>query len=229
MNKDFRHELKYNINDKDFFLINHNLKHLMKKDSHCTNDFYTISSIYFDTISNVSYNQVKNGISKRWKYRIRFYDYDDTFIKLEKKYKENGLTKKTSVNITREDLDNILNNDVKVDKNNKPLLNEFIIKVNTEFLKPLICIEYDRIPYVYKLGNVRITLDYNIRYTNNFKDIFNKNKKVYYLHEKILEVKYNELIPDFIRFKLELNHLEQISFSKFKNCIDDYKERRIVL
>ena len=33
--------------------------------------------------------------------------------------------------------------------------------------------------------------------------------------DKVLEVKYNELIPDFIRFRLELNHLEQISFSKF--------------
>ena len=83
--------------------------------------------------------------------------------------------------------------------------------MQTELLRPVIFIEYDRIPYIYKLGNVRITLDYNIRYTNRFNNLFSKNKKVYYLNDKILEVKYNELIPDFIRFRLELNHLEQMS------------------
>ena len=104
-------------------------------------------------------------------------------------------------------------------------MNDFIIKIKTELLKPIICIEYDRIPYVYKTGTVRITLDYNIRYTNNYNNLFNKDKKVYYLNEKILEVKYNELIPDFIRYRLELNHLEQISFSKFNNCIDNLNRR----
>ena len=49
--------------------------------------------------------------------------------------------------------------------------------------------------------------------------------KVHYLEDKILEVKYNELIPDFIRFRLELNHLEQTSYSKFNNCIDDLSRR----
>jgi len=97
--------------------------------------------------------------------------------------------------------------------------------MKTELLRPIIYIEYDRIPYIYKIGNVRITLDYNIRYTNRFNDLFNKNKNIHYLKEKILEIKYNELIPDFIRYRLELNHLEQISFSKFNNCIDSLNRR----
>ena len=122
-------------------------------------------------------------------------------------------------------LDNILNNNIKVEENNNTLLNEFIIKLKSDLLRPVICIEYDRIPYIYKLGNVRITLDYNIRYTNKYNDLFNKEKKVHYLKEKILEVKYNDLIPDFIRYRLELNHLEQISFSKFNNCLDDLSRR----
>jgi len=122
-------------------------------------------------------------------------------------------------------LDDILSGNVKTNNSYNPLLNEFIIKIKTELLKPIICIEYDRIPYVYKLGNVRITLDYNIRYTDKYNDLFNSEKKVYYLKDKILEVKYNELIPDFIRFRLELNHLEQTSFSKFNNCIDSLNRR----
>lgn len=221
----FRNELKYKISDNDFFLIKHNLSNLIKKDPNCKGNYYTISSIYFDDYKRTSYNQVKNGISNRWKYRIRFYNYDDSYINLEKKHKINGLTNKTSVRINRNILNNILNNKIKIEEKNDKLLNEFIAKIKKDLLRPIICIEYDRIPYIYKLGNVRITLDYNIRYINKYDDLFNSEKRVYYLKEKILEVKYNDLIPDFIRYRLELNHLEQISFSKFNNCIESLYRR----
>ena len=81
------------------------------------------------------------------------------------------------------------------------------LKMQTEFLRPVICVEYDRIPYIYNIGNVRLTLDFNIRYTNKYNNLFDNKKRVHYLKYKILEVKYNELIPDFIRVRLELNHL----------------------
>ncbi len=221
----YREEIKYSLTDNDFNIINYNLKTFLKKDSYCKNDYYTISSIYFDDYNKTSYYQVKNGISERWKYRIRFYDYDDSYIRLEKKYKINGLTNKKSVRITKETLSSILDNSIKFDKNFEPLLNEFILKMKTDLLRPIILIEYDRIPYVYKLGNVRITLDFNIRYTNKFNDIFNKDKRVYYLVNKILEVKYNEFMPDYIKNKIELKHLEQISFSKFNESLDNMFRR----
>jgi len=220
---EYRKEIKYLLSDNDFHLINENLKMILKKDKYCVNDFYTITSIYFDNYKNSSYNQVKCGISERWKYRIRFYNYDSSFIKLEKKYKVNNLTKKIDTIITLDMLNHILENNLKVSKNNSPLLNEFIIKVKTEMLRPIMLIEYDRIPYVYKTGNVRITLDFNIRYNDIFNDIFNKEKKMYYLNAKILEVKYNELIPDFIGKKIGINYLSETSFSKFMNSIDKYK------
>lgn len=225
MNNNYRNELKYSITNNDFYIINHNLSSLIEKDPNCIGDNYTISSVYFDNYNKTSYNQVKNGLSERWKYRIRFYNYDDSYIKLEKKYKINGLTNKKSIRITKEQFYDILSRKIKISKNNNSLLNEFIIKMKTEFLKPIICIEYDRIPFIYKLGDVRITLDYNIRYTDKYTELFNSNKKVYYLQNKILEIKYNKLIPDFIRFRLELNHLEQTSFSKFNNCIDSLNRR----
>lgn len=216
----YRSELKYILNNNDFNILKHNLKALLKKDSNCLNESYKISSLYFDDYKNTSYNQVVNGISERWKYRIRFYNNDNTYIKLEKKYKRNNRTLKTSTRITYEIFENILKRNVKIGKDK--LLNEFIIKINTDLLKPVIFVEYDRIPYVYKIGNVRITLDYNIGYTTRFNNLFGE-KRLYYINEKILEVKYNELLPDFIRYKLELNHLEQISFSKFRNCIERSK------
>ena len=173
----YRKELKYFITFNDFNIINNNLNSLLKKDKYCNDDYYQISSIYFDNYNMTSYNQVLNGISERWKYRIRFYNYDKNYIKLEKKYKVNGLTLKESTVITYDTLNNILKRRVRIDSNNSPLLNELILKIKTEYLRPVILIEYDRIPYIYKAGNVRITLDYNIRYTNIYSDIFNKKKK----------------------------------------------------
>lgn len=220
-----RKELKYLINDNDFYILNHNLKDLLKKDYNCKGEFYTISSIYFDTYNKTSYRQVKDGVSERWKYRIRYYNYDNSYIKLEKKHKMNNLTKKDSIIISKKILADILNNNIKVKNENPPLLNEFVLKMQTELLRPIICIEYDRIPYIYKDGNVRITLDFNVRYTNRFNNLFSGKKNVHYLENKILEVKYDEFIPDFIRFRLELNHLEQTSFSKFNNCVDSLNRR----
>ena len=88
-----RKELKYNDTFNDFEIIKSRLDSIIEKDPNCIKNSYTITSIYFDDINMTSYSQVKYGISKRWKYRIRFYNYDDTYIKLEKKEKINGLTK----------------------------------------------------------------------------------------------------------------------------------------
>lgn len=216
----FRKELKYNINNYEFSLINETLKKLLKKDKYCLGDYYTITSIYFDNYKGQAYNQVKCGLSERWKYRIRFYNYDEGFIKLEKKYKVNNLTNKQDTVINKEMFDNILSGNVRVSKYNNKLLNEFIIAMKTQLLKPVICIEYNRIPYIYRVDNVRITLDYNIRYTNKMNDLFNKNKRMYHLKDKVLEIKYNELIPDFIFKKLNINYLNNTSFSKFLNSIE---------
>ena len=215
--------MKYIINSYEFNIINETLKRLLDKDKYCIDDYYTITSIYFDNYKGRAYNQVKCGLSERWKYRIRFYNYDDKFIRLEKKYKINNLTNKQNVIIDRKTLNNILNGNIKINKHNDKLLNQFILDINTQLLKPVMCIEYDRIPYIYKVDNVRITLDYNIRYTDRIDDIFNKNKKVHYLNDRVLEIKYDELIPDFILKKINVGNLRNTSFSKFLKSVDNLK------
>lgn len=226
--KKFRYEIKYSINNIDFCILKHRFNSIMKLDENCLEESYRITSIYFDTFAKTSFNQVLDGISERWKYRIRFYNNDDNLIFLEKKYKVNSKVHKKSIKISKEEFQKIMAGYSTISKNYPPLLNEFYLKVKTELLKPLILIEYDRIPYVYFAGNVRLTLDYNIGCSTHFKECFNEEKNLIYLEEKILEVKYDEFIPEFIRCKLELDYLEQISFSKFKSCILCLKEGGIV-
>lgn len=222
--KKFRHELKYLINNNDLCILKHRLSSIMELDKHCTQEAYRITSIYFDTFDKVSMKQVVDGISERWKYRIRYYDNNDNLINLEKKYKMNQMVHKKSIVISKQEFLNIMKGKTNISKDNDPLLNEFYLKIKTELLKPFILIEYDRIPYVYSSGNVRVTIDYDIGFTKKFSECFNKDKNLIYLDSKILEVKYDEFIPDYIRYKLELNHLEQVSFSKFKNCALFLKE-----
>lgn len=222
---EYRKELKYFLRNTDMGQIKTNLNYIMKIDNNCKNGKYTISSIYLETYNDTSYNQVINGLSERWKYRIRFYDYNDKFIKLEKKYKVNNLTKKSAIKLSKDDFERIMNNTLKVKKSNPELLNEIAIKMKTELLRPAILIEYDRIPYTYKAGNVRITIDYNIRYSRNYNKAFEQENKKHYLKYKILEVKYDEFIPDFIRYKIEVNHLEQTAFSKYFMCMSELKMR----
>jgi len=216
----FRYEKKYLINNLQVELLKQRLSPIMTLDDNLNNsDFYRIRSIYFDDYWDTNLMQVINGVSKRFKYRIRFYNYNDNYIVLEKKYKINNLTKKISCRLTKEQVNDIINNrNIFIDKNNPKLLNEFYLMMKTRGYKPKAIIDYDRIPFVYNAGNVRITIDYNLSCSYKFNELFDKDSLNIPLIENgysILEVKYNDFIPDFIRFALQLNELDRISYSKY--------------
>ena len=216
----FRYEKKYMINNLQLELLKQRLSPIMKLDANLGNsDFYSIRSIYFDDYFDTNLMQVINGVSKRFKYRIRFYNFNDNYIILEKKYKINNMTKKISCKLTKEQVMDIMNNrNIKIDKKNPKLLNEFYLMIKTKGYKPKVIIDYDRIPFVYEAGNVRITIDYNLSCSYKFDSLFDENGLKVPLMEcgySILEVKYNDFIPDFIRFALQLNELERISYSKY--------------
>ena len=67
----------------------------MELDSNTNNtDYYSIRSMYFDDYFDTSLKQVINGVSERFKYQIRFFDYKDDYIIFEKKYKINNMPEK---------------------------------------------------------------------------------------------------------------------------------------
>lgn len=105
-------------------------------------------------------------------------------------------------------------------KDNNKLLNEFILKTKFMGYKPKVIIDYNRIPYVYKLGNVRITLDYNISVDYNIKNFWKKDNNKIPIMEKnmqVLEVKYDEFLPDYVAWLFNINNLEQTVYSKYLN------------
>lgn len=224
----FRFEKKYILNNLQVEQLKHRLSPIMKLDPILNGkSFYTIRSLYFDDYNNTCLKQVINGISERYKYRIRFYNLNTDYIVLEKKYKINNMTKKISSQITKEQVYDILNGNLSIGDNK--LLNELIIMIKTRGFKPVVIIDYDRIPYTYDAGCVRITFDYNLSCSYEFDKLFDRDiLKIPFLEKgnTILEVKYNDFVPDYIRFSLQLNELYRTSFSKYgngrlaiKNCV----------
>lgn len=217
----YRHELKYFLTKLQFEELKGRLSSMLEVDKHTMDDgTYFIRSLYFDDYNNTSYHQVLYGISQREKYRIRYYNYDDSYICLEKKFKVNNMTNKTSCRVTRQQVEDLIAGKLEVSKENNKLLNEFIIKTRFYGYRPSVIIDYNRIPYTYEAGNVRVTLDYNISMNYNTEDLFNNEGHSVPLMDKnvyLLEVKYDEFLPNYIDWFININKLEQTAYSKYLN------------
>lgn len=82
----YRHEIKHFINYSDYLQIRNRLKHIASIDTSSTsNGRYKIRSLYFDNLYDKVLMEKINGFNKREKLRIRFYNNDTSFIRLERK------------------------------------------------------------------------------------------------------------------------------------------------
>ena len=94
MENGLRPEYKYLISRADAELLKLRLPRIMERDPHAgEHGRYTIRSLYFDDVNAASYYEKVDGIDNRAKYRIRFYNYDGSNLKLEKKEKLGNLTR----------------------------------------------------------------------------------------------------------------------------------------
>ena len=225
MNPDrkFRHELKYVISAGQIPMIQNRIRHLLPQDPNAgPTGSYTIRSLYFDDYENRCYYENENGTDPREKFRIRIYDHSTEKITLECKRKEHGKTLKTSCPLTVEQTRLLMAGKPIPDiAKQPPVLQKLTMLMLTKRMRPVVIVEYDRIPYVYPNGNVRITLDTNIASSSDvgsFLDETIPKRPVMPLGQQLLEVKYDEYLPDFIYRSLQLHSLRQTAFSKYYIC-----------
>ena len=91
----------------------------------------------------------------------------------------------------------------------------------TNRMRPVIIVEYDRIPYVYKYGNVRVTFDLNISSSTDIGNFFSRDivrRPIMPAGRHLMEVKFDEFLPDAIYRALQLGTLKQTTFSKYYLC-----------
>jgi hypothetical protein len=196
----YRHELKFKISSSSAEVLKQKLSLIMTKDKYAKykDGSYTIKSLYFDDRESSSYYEKLDGVLYRKKYRIRIYNDDPSFIRLEKKMKHNNMTSKEQMLISREIYSKILDGNIEEIKNAKGLLLEFITNIKNKALIPSIIVEYHRIAYIYPISDVRITFDSDIKSGLYNYDLFDEDVPMYSVDEKgkqVLEVKFNEILP----------------------------------
>ena len=219
----YRNEFKYYISPHQRFIITQKLKGILQLDQHVSEEGeYHIRSLYFDDIQNTALHEKLGGVRDRVKYRIRIYNKSDNVIHFEKKIKYRDYIAKVKEPITRAMYDQIVAGNYEVlQEGNKPLLLEIYSQMKNQLLRPIVIVDYVREPYVSQHGNVRITFDKQLRTGLNNIDIFDPNlKPVPALDDEriILEIKYDEYLPQAIQTALQLEGVHRTSASKYVIC-----------
>lgn len=224
MNKSYRHELKFIINKTQAEILKYRLSLIMDVDTNSVNEDHTyfIRSLYFDDIYNTAYYEKVDGLEQREKYRIRLYNLDDSFIRLERKEKNRDLTHKEQVRITKEECLAIINGDLDtIDIKKHQLLKDFVLKYQLYHIKPDVIVDYERLAYTYPVEETRITFDENIRSGRFNTDLFSHDIETYDVlepDEVVLEVKFNGAIPSVIAQVIMTIPSIRLAVSKFALC-----------
>ena len=219
----YRNEIKFIINKDSAEILKNKLSLIMDLDQNSTEDnSYLIRSLYFDDINSTAYYEKMDGVEYRKKYRIRLYNNDTNFIRLECKYKHENKTSKDQILIDKNICDRIIDGsikDLKIKEEN--LLTKFIIDSKLNNLIPSIIVDYKRLAYTYPVSEVRVTFDSKIRsgrYNYNLYDEDLSTYKVIDDNEVVLEVKFNEILPESIAIILSTVPMIRQAFSKFAIC-----------
>jgi len=219
--KKYRNEWKYACTEKELSKIENRVRDVLSLDSHAGSDGkYTVHSLYFDDLYDSCAFDTETGVGERYKYRIRYYGESPEVLRLEKKEKKYGRGRKKSCFISREVYENIMDGQIDVVFWNadNPVLKQFCIDIWKRGLMPKVIIDYERTAYVEEQTNTRITLDKNIMSSTDVECFLEGNYITVPIMENgkhVLEVKFDDILPGYIKNAVYIGSLQQTSFSKY--------------
>lgn len=218
----YRNEIKHVINAGDKAAICASMRAIAKLDPHAgPNGSYAIRSLYFDNLADCALREKLDGVNEREKFRIRYYNGDSSVIHLEKKVKRGGLGCKVSALLTKDEVQRIVDGDIDwMATSGRGLVIELYCKMKALGLRPRTIVDYTRTPFVYVPGNVRVTIDENIRTGLRCTDFLNPSCVTIPAGEPviILEVKWDEYLPTIIRRAVQVRNCRATAFSKYQIC-----------
>lgn len=220
MREDYRHEVKHEISRLDMLTIRQRMKAVAEPDPHTIDGLYYIRSLYFDTPFDSALREKIDGAAIRQKFRIRSYNRDNSFIRLEKKSKWNGLGTKDQSRLSEDQTLKIIKGDIDwMSDEEDPLIRELYTQMRGRLLKPRVIVDYTREPFIYRPGNVRVTLDYDIRTGLDSTDFLNYEAPTIPVKGSpiILEVKWDGFLPAVIRDLVQIER-RQGAYSKYMAC-----------
>ncbi len=217
----YRNELKHLITPGDRAAICANMRAVAQLDPHAREKgFYTIRSLYFDNLRDTALREKLDGVNERNKFRIRYYNGDPSVIHLEKKVKRSGLGYKVSCSLTADEARRIVDGDLGwMPADRRALVVELYARMKGEGLRPKTIVDYERIPFVYGPGNVRVTVDYNIRTGLRCTDFLNPDcPTIPAGNDIVLEVKWDDFLPGIIRRAVQVKGRQASAYSKYAVC-----------
>lgn len=221
-----RHELKFLITRTQLEVLRHTVGHVLKLDPNAARNggSYHIRSLYFDTVFDDALYDKIAGVKDRDKYRIRIYNLTDKNIFMECKTKVGSLISKRSAKISRDLAEQLIAADPSgLEYTQSGLLRDVYREMRTRLLHPVVIVDYEREAYIHPAEEVRITFDMRVRSGLNSIDLFNPDVPtvpVLAHDETILEVKYNRVLPPYLRDVLSFACPEavQTAVSKYTLC-----------
>ena len=217
----YRHEWKHELNAADLLILRSRLRAVMESDPHAVDGKYHIRSLYFDNPDDKALREKLDGANLREKFRIRLYNRDASVIHLEKKGKRSGLGTKFSADLSAEEAQRIVDGDLDwMLFSGRPLVQELYCKMRYQGMRPKTIVDYTREPFIFRPGNVRVTLDYDIRTGLGCTDFLNPDAVTIPAGDApiLLEVKWDEFLPSIIRDAVSVPDRRAASFSKYAQC-----------
>jgi SPX domain protein involved in polyphosphate accumulation len=216
----------------------------MELDSHVQNDYdYEIRSLYFDSNFHHSFLEKKDGVAIRKKLRIRHYpnftrdNQEFAFIEVKKKINENVAKRRIFVPLNN--ALNILDRRSKEAKNfyenaseqDKETLEEIWFLYKKYNLKPKCVVSYKRQPFLAKVEKTfRLTFDTNVMVRNYNLDLHygGGSKLIVPRNICIMEIKFNNVIPNWAMRIIQKNDCIQYKISKFATGLEKTKPFALV-
>ena len=221
MDVHYRHEWKHAISWLDLLTIRARMGAIAESDPHAVDGKYQIRSLYFDTPEDKALREKIDGVNMREKFRIRLYNYDPSVIHLEKKSKRNGLGTKYSAPLSAEEAQRLVDGDLDwMMDSGRELLRELYCKMRYQGLRPKTRVDYTREPFIFRPGNLRVTLDYDIRTGLSCTDLLDPHAVTVPAGDApiLLEVKWDEYLPSVIRDAVSVPDRRAGAFSKYAQC-----------
>lgn len=218
--KRYRNEWKYICDDRKLQLLESKLSPILALDPHSNSDgVYVVHNLYLDDYYDTCARKTEAGDYKRFKWRIRYYDSDITTIRLELKEKLYGRCHKESCPLTYEEYECILNGNTSIIwKTDKMLLRRLCIDMMNKCFRPKMIVEYERVAYIDPSMNIRVTFDKNISVSYEIEKFLTMDyirMPIQKVGSYVLEVKFDDILPSYIKQILDSDPKTQISFSKY--------------
>ncbi len=218
--KKLRHEFKYLLDSAAYHAVKSAVSAVISADSHSINGGYPIRSLYFDDMYGTALHEKENGVQFRQKYRVRIYG-DNGIIKLERKEKLGNYIAKQSATITKEQFYMLCEGDCAFLLQGSDMERDMFAEIRTRRLAPAVIVDYYREAFVCDEGNVRITFDTALSAGVNTADIFSDNVQGFSCYDAgmlLMEVKYDDYLPLYIKNALQAGAFTSTAFSKYVTC-----------